>query len=93
MGQWSSSVDCWLALFLLLRVFSFLRALEARCRIYALVWTGTAEKGLRVVLGVGGGAQVGQMAGLPFAEVGGEASGWELLPRRVGLFFQGGVPF
>ena len=50
-GQWSSSVDCWLALFLLLRAFSRLRALVARCRICALVWIGMAEKGLGVVLG------------------------------------------
>ncbi len=54
-GQWSTSVDYWLALFLLLRVFSLLRALEARCRICALVWAGTAEKGMWMVLGVWGG--------------------------------------
>ena len=56
MGQYSSSVDCWLTLFLLLRVFSLIRAPEARCWISALFWTGPAEKSLRVVLGGGGGA-------------------------------------
>jgi hypothetical protein len=74
-GQWSSSVDSWLALFVLLRVFSRLRAMEARCKICALVWTGTAEKGLRVVLSVGGGPQFGQGMVLPLVEVSREVSG------------------
>ena len=54
-GQWFSKVDCWLALFFLLRVVSLLRALEARCSICVLDWAGTAEKGRRVVLDVWGG--------------------------------------
>jgi hypothetical protein len=76
-GQWSSSVDCWLAFFFLSRVFFRRRALEARCsRICALVWAGTAEKVLRVGLGVGeGGPQVGPRVVLPLVEVNLEASG------------------
>ncbi len=71
-GQWSSSVDCWLALFFLLREVSLLSALVARCRSCVLVWTGTAVKNRRVILGVGvgtsrwsrcGGASFGCVSG------------------------------
>ena len=85
-------MGCWLALIIFLQVFSLLRALHARCRIFALDWAGTAEKGLRVVLGVGGGGpQVGSSVVLPLVEMGREASGWAILPRRMRLLFQGDV--
>ena len=54
-GHWSSSMVCWLALFVLMRMVSFLRALEAHCRICARVCTGTAVQGWRMVLCVRGG--------------------------------------
>ena len=55
MGQWSSSVDCWLALLVLLRLVARLAALEARWRSWVRFCTGVALYGRRVVLSVGGG--------------------------------------
>ena len=89
-GQWSSRVDCWLALFFLLRAVFLLRALEARCNICVLDWAGTVEKGRRVVLGVGG-AQDGRGVKFPSPGVGREVFGRALLLRRVGWFVLGGV--
>ena len=40
-----------------------------------MVWAGTAEKGLRVGLGVKGGSQVCPRVVLPLVEVSREASG------------------
>ena len=92
-GQWSNSVDCWLTLLLLLRMFSLLRAPEARCRSCAMAWAGTAEKGLRVVLGVGRGTSGWSNGGVAPCGGGSGNIGVGASAPACGLLFEGGVPF
>jgi hypothetical protein len=92
-GQWSSSVDCWLALLILLRMVSFLRALEAHCRICARFCTGIVVYGWRVVLYVyGRGPREGLCVVVPPSDVGRELCGWALPPQHVGWCVCGGMP-
>ncbi len=70
MGQWSSSVDCWLALFVLSRLVALLAALEAHWRICVRFCTGVALCGRGVVLCVEGRASWLSVCGVAFVGCG-----------------------